>query len=179
LNADSRALRSTVAGPDLCVAGSGIAASRPPPRRDGVTPVGEQLRAARERRGAALERVSEATRIRTRYLKALERHDWKALPADVFTRGYLRTYAQYLGLDPEHLLKAYARERRLAGLDDPTKRERDQHEAARAFLERLAETRRVQARRSGTRFKWIALGLSGAGVGALAVWAFLRLLAPA
>ena len=147
--------------------------------RDGVTPLGEQLRAARERRGAVLEEVSEATRIRTHYLEALERHDWKALPADVFTRGYLRTYAQYLGLDQEHLLRAYVRERRLAGVDGPATQGRDEPDAARAFLERLAETKGIRVRRFGTRLKWIALGLSAAGIGALAVWAFLHLLWPA
>src|SRR5262245_64416721 len=95
-------------------------ARTPQSRRDGVTPLGGQLRAERERRGAGLEQVSEATKIRTTYLEALEAHDWKALPADVFTRGYVRTYAQYLGLDQEHLLKVYARERRIAGVDGPS-----------------------------------------------------------
>jgi hypothetical protein len=152
---------------------------RPQSRRDGVTPLGRQLRAERERRGAVLEQVSEATKIRKTYLEALEAHDWKALPADVFTRGYVRTYAQYLGLDQEHLLKVYARERRIAGVDDPSTSERAQHDAARAVLEKLARTHGVKARRMGTRIKGIVLGLSGSGVVALAVWTYLHLLGPA
>lgn len=147
-------------------------------RRDGVTPLGDQLRAERERRGALLEQVSEATRIRTTYLEALEGHDWQALPADVFTRGYVRTYAQYLGLDQEHLLKVYARERRIAGVDGPSTSRRDEPDAARAFLERLARTQGVEARRSRTRIKWIVLSLIGVGVGGLAVWTFLDRLGP-
>ena len=147
-------------------------------RRDGVTPLGGQLRAERERRGAVLEQVSEATKIRKTYLEALEAHDWKALPADVFTRGYVRTYAEYLGLDQEHLLKVYARERRIAGVDDPSTSERAQRDAARAVLEKLARTHGVEARRIGTRMKWIVLGLSGIGVTALAVWTFPLLLGP-
>jgi len=147
-------------------------------RRDGVTPLGRQLRAERERRGAVLEQVSEATKIRKTYLEALEAHDWKALPADVFTRGYVRTYAQYLGLDQEHLLKVYARERRIAGIGDPSTSERAQDDAARAVLERLARTHGVEARRIGTRIKWIVLGLSGIGITALAVWTYLHLLGP-
>jgi len=145
------------------------------PRRDGVTPLGDQLRAERERRGAVLEQVSEATKIRTTYLEALEAHDWKALPADVFTRGYVRTYAQYLGLDEEHLLKLYARERRIAGGDDPSMSERAQDAATRALLKKLAQTRGVGARRIGTRTKWFVLVLCGSGVAALAVWNFLHL----
>src|SRR5262245_10567945 len=149
--------------------------TRPPqPRRDGVTPLGGQLRAERERRGAALDQVSEATKIRKTYLEALEAQDWKALPADVFTRGYVRSYAGYLGLDQEHLLKVYARERRIAGIDDPSTSERAQDDAAKAILKRLAQTHGVKTRRIETRTKWIALGLSGAGVAALAVWTILQ-----
>jgi cytoskeleton protein RodZ len=144
-------------------------------RRDGVTPLGDQLRAERERRGAALDRVSEATKIRKSYLEALEGHDWKALPADVFTRGYVRIYAEYLGLDQEHLIKVYARERRIAGIDDPSTGER----ATRALLEKLARTHGMETRRIGTKTKWIVLGLSGGGVAALAVWIFLSVGAPA
>ena len=147
-------------------AGSGVASKS---RRDGVTPLGDQFRAERERRGEALEQVSDATKIRTPYLEALESHDWKALPADVFTRGYVRTYAQHLSLDQEHLLKVYARERRLAGVDEPS---------TKAFLEKLAQTRGVAARRIGTRTKRIVLILGGGGVAAFAVLAFVQLLAP-
>src|SRR5262245_24957417 len=106
-------------------------------RRDGVTPLGDQLRAERERRGQVLEQVAEATKIRKTYLEALEGHDWKALPADVFTRGYVRSYAEYLGLDQEHLLKVYARARRIAGVDGPSTSERAQHESAKAILKKL------------------------------------------
>ena len=153
-------------------AGSGIASKS---RRDGATPLGDRLRAERERRGEVLEQVSEATKIRKPYLEALESHDWKTLPADVFTRGFVRTYAQYLSLDQEHLLKVYARERRIAGVDDPSMSERA---ATRAFLEKLAQARGVEVRRIGTRTRWIVLVLSGSGVAALAVLAFLHLLGP-
>ncbi|HEX4826323.1 MAG TPA: DUF2914 domain-containing protein [Candidatus Polarisedimenticolaceae bacterium] len=138
-----------------------------PSRRDGVTPLGDQLRAERERRGQVLRQVADATKIRTTYLEAIEAHDWKALPADVFTRGYVRSYAEYLGLDHEHLLKAYARERRIAGAGDVL------DDDAKAILKRLARTHGVKTGGIGTRTKWIVLGLSGAGLAAVAVWAFL------
>jgi hypothetical protein len=171
LKAETGALPSTLAVSDRGVMLANARARRAP--RDGVTRLGDQLRAARERRKTVLEQVSEETRIQLRYLEALERHDWECLPADVFTRGYLRTYAQYLGLDPEHLLKAYARERRIAGFDDASLRGRDAQDAARAFLEKLAQQRGIEARRVG-RIKRIVLGLSGAGAAALLLWTFLH-----
>lgn len=143
-------------------------------RRDGVTPLGEQLRAERERRGKVLEEVAEATKIRKTYLEALEGHDWKALPADVFTRGYLRSYAEYLGLDQEHLLKVYARERRIAGVDTPSTSVRAQRDDAKALIKKLARARGAKVRRFAPGVKWMLLGLSGGGVVALALWTFLH-----
>ena len=155
---------SEIAGPEA-----------PRSRRDGVTPLGEQLRAERERRGTALGEVAEATKIRKTYLEALEVHDWKALPADVFTRGYLRSYAEYLGLDQEHLLKLYARERRIAGEDTPSASARAQRDDAKALIKKLARARGVKVRRFAPRVTWMALGLGGGGVVAIALWTFLHL----
>jgi transcriptional regulator with XRE-family HTH domain len=73
---------------------------------------GEQLRQAREERRLAIEAVSGATRIAVRHLNALERSDLGALPPGPFGKGYVRAYAQFLGIDPEPILEAYrARER--------------------------------------------------------------------
>ncbi len=150
-----------------------VAPGRRPPRelpRDGITRLGERLRAERQRRGIGVEQVSESTKIRKPYLEALKRHDWDAFPGDVFTRGYLRTYAQYLGLDPEYVLKAYARERRISGVEDPSVSGLDERDAAKAVLARLAQTRGVEPARFGPTAKRIVLVLLGAGVAAVAVW---------
>lgn len=63
--------------------------------------LGQRFRAAREERGLTLSEVSEQLRIRSVYLAAIEDEDWKAIGAAVYTRGFLRTYARFLGLDPE------------------------------------------------------------------------------
>jgi hypothetical protein len=60
----------------------------------------ERLLAARERKGVDLYRAERDTKIRARYLAALERGDYRELPGAVYTKGFLRNYALYLGLDP-------------------------------------------------------------------------------
>ena len=66
--------------------------------------VGETLQAARERKGVDLYRAERDTKIRARHLAALESGDYSELPGSVYTKGFLRNYALYLGLDPEDLL---------------------------------------------------------------------------
>ena len=68
---------------------------------------GDTLRRAREDLGASLADAERETHIHRRYLEALEHEDQAALPAPVFTRGFIRTYCQYLGLDPEAMLDLY------------------------------------------------------------------------
>ncbi|MFL5779611.1 MAG: helix-turn-helix domain-containing protein [Chloroflexota bacterium] len=71
----------------------------------------ERLFAARERKGVDLYRAERDTKIRARYLAALERGDYKELPGAVYTKGFLRNYALYLGLDPDDVLLQWRRER--------------------------------------------------------------------
>jgi len=74
---------------------------------DQVHRLGEVLRAAREAKGVDLPRVERETKIRERYLSALERGDYRELPGSVYTKGFLRNYGAYLGLDPEYLIDLY------------------------------------------------------------------------
>ena len=68
---------------------------------------GEELRRNRLVREVSLESIATATKISKRHLEALERGDFSRLPAPVFTRGFIRAYAGYLGLDPEEMVNAY------------------------------------------------------------------------
>lgn len=70
-------------------------------------PVGETLQLARERKGVDLFRAERDTKIRLRYLSALEDGAYDELPAAVYTKGFLRNYAIYLGLDPEELVERW------------------------------------------------------------------------
>jgi len=69
--------------------------------------VGTILRQARNRRKVELSEVEAATRIRLRYLRAIEDEDWDVLPGGVYTRGFIRTYGNFLGLDGERLAQDY------------------------------------------------------------------------
>lgn len=73
-------------------------------------PSGELLKAVREARGMSLQHVAEATRISVRYLDAIEREDYAALPsAAAFVRGYVREMARLLDLDVERIVEGYMR----------------------------------------------------------------------
>jgi cytoskeleton protein RodZ len=63
--------------------------------------LGEEFRRAREARGQTISDVAERLHIRSVYLTAIEDEDWAAIGAPVYIRGFMRTYARYLGLDPE------------------------------------------------------------------------------
>ena len=90
---------------------SGQDEARPTPADDASPSLPERLYAARERKGVDLYRAERDTKIRSRYLAALERGDYKELPGAVYTKGFLRNYALYLGLDPDEILVQWRRER--------------------------------------------------------------------
>ncbi len=77
---------------------------RTPVETTPAPPVGETLQLARERKGVDLYRAERDTKIRLRYLSALEDGDYDELPAPVYTKGFLRNYAIYLGLEPDDIL---------------------------------------------------------------------------
>ena len=71
--------------------------------------LGHELREAREAQGFSLAEAEDRTRIRQKFIAAMETEDWDALPGDVPTRGFLRKYATFLGLDPEAVVGMYER----------------------------------------------------------------------
>lgn len=69
-----------------------------------MTPLGETLQRARQSKGVTIEDAERVTRIPRKYIEALEVENYGILPAPVYARGFLRSYASYLGLDPKELL---------------------------------------------------------------------------
>jgi hypothetical protein len=69
--------------------------------------IGGSLREARLKRGLTPADVQKAIRIRDRYLQALEEERWELLPGDAYVKGFLRTYADYLGLDGSLYVEEY------------------------------------------------------------------------
>jgi hypothetical protein len=97
--------------------------------------IGPTLRDARGRRELSLEEIEADTKIRLRYLRAMENEEWDVLPGGAYSRAFLRTYAAYLGLDGDRLAEDYRQavedgggERRVAveaqGLGMPRERAR-------------------------------------------------------
>jgi cytoskeleton protein RodZ len=118
--------------------------------------IGGSLREARLKRNLSPADVQKAIRIRDRYLQALEEERWELLPGDAYVKGFLRTYADYLGLDGNLYVEEY--NSRFARPDEP------------AFVpERFAHTGR---RFGGVGFlrPLVVVGVIAAIVAGLAAW---------
>ncbi len=72
--------------------------------------IGKVLEQARERAGFDLREAEQRTKIRIKYLQALEDEEWQALPGGAYAKGFLRTYGELLGLDGEALVDEYRRQ---------------------------------------------------------------------
>jgi hypothetical protein len=95
-----------------------------------MTEIGATLREARLRAGADITDVELATKIRAKYLRALENEEWDLLPGPTFAKSFLRTYAEHLGLDGRLLVEEYRRRRERPDAGElpplrPTRSERD------------------------------------------------------
>jgi len=117
-------------------------------------PIGDSLREARTRRGLSAADVQKGIRIRERYLTALEEERWEMLPGEAYAKGFLRTYAEFLGLDGELYIDEY--NARLRGGDEEPP---------------VPESRPARRRPSGTAVRTVAGTLVlAAAVAGLAAW---------
>lgn len=71
--------------------------------------LGEKLRRAREERGISISEVAEQTRISPLYLEAIDQDNYKSLPGGIFNKGFVRSYAKYVGIDEQEALQDYSR----------------------------------------------------------------------
>jgi transcriptional regulator with XRE-family HTH domain len=133
---------------------------------------GDQLRRAREARGLALESVADATRIARRHLEALERSDLEALPPGPFGKGYVRAYAEFLGVDPRPVLEAYRSREQQRGRGTAEEQQRMMEELA-----HLVDRRAQAGARPGLLAAWpgrVALTLLGLGLLGAGTWFLTR-----
>ena len=112
--------------------------------------IGNSLREARVRQQLELGEVELATKIRSRYLRALEEETFDALPAQTYVKGFLRTYADYLGLDGQLYV------------DEFNSRFGDGDEPREPVVARRTSTVSRQHRRLERR--WITFALAGIGI---------------
>src|SRR6187399_3195234 len=120
--------------------------------------IGETLRETRMRRRIDISEVEAATKIRAKYLRALENEEWDLLPGPTFVKTFLRTYAEYLELYPRLLVEEY-RQR----YERPTTQDLTPFGAGRAGGQR----RRRRQRRS---FGPLLVVLGGIGILLLALY---------
>ena len=70
--------------------------------------LGEKLRQAREERGISISEVAEQTRISAHYLANIENDDYRVLPGGIFNKGFVKSYAKYVGIDEQEALQDYS-----------------------------------------------------------------------
>jgi len=74
---------------------------------EGSSDFGERMKRLREQRGVALRDIAETTKISVSALEALERNDISRLPGGIFSRGFVRAYAEQIGADPEKAVREF------------------------------------------------------------------------
>jgi len=115
---------------------------------------GEELRRERELRGVPLREIAEATKVNLRFLEALERNEFDTIPGGLFTRGFIRAYANHIGADPEKLVNAYL-------FQVSQDHERADRDASRASIGPRLEVPEPEPtpRRRLPRWAWALIGL--------------------
>jgi cytoskeleton protein RodZ len=116
-----------------------------------VFEIGNSLREARFRQQLELTEVELATKIRARYLRALEEESFEALPAQTYVKGFLRTYADYLGLDGQLYVDEFNSRYGGDGEEEPR-----EPVVARRSAQVRGQHRRVESR-------WVLFALAGIG----------------
>src|SRR5437868_4136660 len=80
---------------------------------------GSTFKKGRESKGISLDRIAAETRISTRFLLAIENEEFDVLPGGIFNRGFIRTYAERLGIDPEEAIRLYEKFVRVVDTEQP------------------------------------------------------------
>ena len=81
--------------------------TRREPGTDPTSDFGGRMRRLREERGVALRDIAEKTKLSVSALEALERNDISRLPGGIFSRGFVRAYAEQIGADPEKTVREF------------------------------------------------------------------------
>ncbi|MBI2149742.1 MAG: helix-turn-helix domain-containing protein [Acidobacteria bacterium] len=98
-----------------------------------MTNFGANFKKARESKGVSLDKIASETRISTRFLAAIENEEFHLLPGGIFNRGFVRAFAERVGLDPEQAVADYER---LSAVRDPSETLDAAASAAPARIER-------------------------------------------
>lgn len=120
--------------------------------------MGQQFRAARERKRINISRAAALTRIKVQHLEMMENDNFSQMPAPTYARGFIRIYAGFLGLDPAPLLKEYT-ERHLNPPAPPDRSSRPARRSPPPTTSTLIEETEPEPnqRSSGAAFDWKTL----------------------
>ncbi|MBM7623442.1 helix-turn-helix domain-containing protein [Sporohalobacter salinus] len=96
-----------------------------------IEKLGQKIRQARLDRGITIEEVQKSTKIRRKYLQAIEEGDFNVISQEVFLKGFLRVYANYVGLDGREILNEYNQLKQLhqEPKEDETSVEIEEHQS--------------------------------------------------
>lgn len=136
--------------------------------------VGEALRAEREKKGLSIQDIEKATSIRALYLNAIEDGNYSVAPGEVYVKGFIRNYANFLGLDPQQMIDLYRQSQA------PAEPPETQEAAAEPAKESSVSEKMIRKRQKASSWtkRYIAIALIIAAGGA-ALWAFGGALSPA
>lgn len=135
--------------------------------------LGEELRRRREERGTTLNDISEATRIGTRFLKAIESDNFAILPGGIFTRSFIRAFAKQVGMNEDEAISLY--QQQIAGpTAEPQSPPQDQRARTAPAVEPARQVATVEPRprhsepvtyhQTPTRMNWPTI-IIAAGIG--------------
>lgn len=127
--------------------------------------IGKTLRQLREKKGLSLEQVEQAIKIRMRYLEAIEDGDMTVLPGMVYARGFIKSYAEYLGINGQELLDSH----------ETTAQVETSQTSSIDTLTRAERIKPEQDRTPVTGIRLMPQILGGAGVLAVVVIAYMLL----
>ena len=134
--------------------------------------LGEELKHRREERDITLADISEATRIGTRFLKAIESDNFSVLPGGIFTRSFIRAYAKQVGMDEDEALSLYQQQTASPGTEplpsqqsQPDQRARQtvfvEHPVRQSAEPRARRSEPMAFRASPTRTSWPTVIIAG------------------
>ena len=103
--------------------------------------VGKTLKEIREEKGITIEEASKETKIRKKYILALENDEFSKIPGRVYEKAFLKTYADYLGIDKEEILNEYQLDQQLDGVEE----------------ESIGRKRRTKKNKKSTLFNFLSM----------------------
>ncbi len=135
--------------------------------------VGEVLRAEREKRGMTVKDIEAATSIRALYISAIENNKFSIVPGEVYLKGFIRNYANYLGLNGQEMVEIYRKSQNppapvIVQVDQDLQQPTPSEQRKEARQSRV--TSDPQARDSSSSGKWLAIALASVVIAGAGWW---------